>query len=798
MANYNPNFPNVVGNEWVPIRSEPVTLSFDQEVGTTFDLAADATVTTGRFYLDQVPADLVAQVPLMSVYPLGAEADTGAVSQVDVPVTAGTIAGGGSLVGAATATAAVASPADGSFIVLPAGASVDLSFGVTAAGATLTGKRIVGVELVYSAATSEAAGFAGVVSIKDTTANPALGYGQLELFEQGLVPRLSSLTLGEINPFLLGHPSASSQRWPWIYPQLQRFDSGAANKLTVTVFSTQSDTYLRYAVLRVTFCEENRVAVGGAFTASAPYVAGGNAVELRSAATLAAGGVALRAGAYTVTVTVSQQGTETITGLVPAVRQLRQLYALPRLSGIVLTRPGRAGQVARQVTDTLPQLSLHTAAAAVTGVHSYGTLLPVPVFGTQVVRQDITIPTSQDFYAYVRFYARRVGIPGGPLTVRPTAQPPRFTTITVAALDALPEIVDGWREITASFPSGQLPLWLDLSTWEWSAPAATAANHWQILAVRAIGGTGAAALGPATYGGDVRRLSTGPSTSPIVVSDGDVSLMFLIKPELMARPSVLLSTQGLTRFTDDCDREPPGTLRALRYHNVITEPVNLPGGQVEIQRRDDVDSDWRDIMRTPANGQEIRFADYEARVGVTSQYRARAVTAHGIGGLWSNAGVSELPQPGVFGPAQDRTVLIFTSNARQDGSANLAYATAFERTSAEEFTFVEDDQVTYQRMYGRDLQVAFHGTERGGVQFSRTLVVHAAAVPAPSLPNMQSLRDLAWADLPYVCVRDELGNRWFASVAVPSGVVRNRRRLYLARVDITEVSTVPFPVPAVS
>ena len=53
---------------------------------------------------------------------------------------------------------------------------------------------------------------------------------------------------------------------------------------------------------------------------------------------------------------------------------------------------------------------------------------------------------------------------------------------------------------------------------------------------------------------------------------------------------------------------------------------------------------------------------------------------------------------------------------------------------------------------------------------------------------------MAWADVSYICVRDEEGNRWLANVNVPQGVVQNRRRLYIATVSIVEVTETPSPV----
>jgi len=43
-------------------------------------------------------------------------------------------------------------------------------------------------------------------------------------------------------------------------------------------------------------------------------------------------------------------------------------------------------------------------------------------------------------------------------------------------------------------------------------------------------------------------------------------------------------------------------------------------------------------------------------------------------------------------------------------------------------------------------------------------------------------------------VRDEDGNRWFTTVLVPSGRVLRDRRLYMAPVEIIEVTDTPSEV----
>jgi hypothetical protein len=135
--------------------------------------------------------------------------------------------------------------------------------------------------------------------------------------------------------------------------------------------------------------------------------------------------------------------------------------------------------------------------------------------------------------------------------------------------------------------------------------------------------------------------------------------------------------------------------------------------------------------------------------------------------------------------------MTFTSNEDQLGARALAYAEVWDGNPSEDFTYFEGSgMMQFQRMYDRDFQVGFHALERGGAQFERTLLVQNAAVSAPILETaFRSLRDLAWYELEYVCVRTNAGDRWFAAVEVPSGSVSRGRKLQLVQVRITEVST---------
>lgn len=232
---------------------------------------------------------------------------------------------------------------------------------------------------------------------------------------------------------------------------------------------------------------------------------------------------------------------------------------------------------------------------------------------------------------------------------------------------------------------------------------------------------------------------------------------------------------------------------AFRFDNFSASATPQGLEKIELQRMDPL-TDWQTIML--ATTAVTAFNDYEARIGDLSSYRIRMVAPYNFPGVWSSTVTSTLASPGVSGTSLDSTshILAFTTNSRQDGSSNLAYALGWDGEIAEDFSFPEAAGQQIQAMYGRDFVTVFRPEERGGTNFSRTLLVQAAAIADPTLEDFTSLRDMAWDDVPYIAVRDEQGNRWFASVSVPSGRVQRNRRLYLAPINIIQVTDTPTPV----
>jgi hypothetical protein len=345
----------------------------------------------------------------------------------------------------------------------------------------------------------------------------------------------------------------------------------------------------------------------------------------------------------------------------------------------------------------------------------------------------------------------------------------------------------------------------------------TDVNNYYMAWIQTTQSTGASIMLIEKNVAGVSSFIVGPYTSPVSV-DGAARVNVRFMGELVGASTVLkFKTWALT------EDEPPdwaleitdGSLttgsrvgvvaqtrtltgNTLTFDRFINTPPRWNFGALELQRRDSVGNVWETIMLSPTPA-ITGFNDYEARVGVTSQYQLRNHNVLDFTGPWSATGSGTLTEPGVTMPScgtSKRGVLIFTSNEVQSGASNLAYAMTWDSEVVEDFSFPEVNQLDIQPYLDRDYQVAFHGTERGGEQFSRRLLIANAATALPRMGHgpVKSISDLAWRDLAYVCVRDDIGDRWYAVIVISGDEVRRNRRLYNASLSVIEVSGIPSQV----
>lgn len=823
MGNYNPHAPIILGNEWVPIRQgnyTPDDAITERGYVTTLDHTSP--VTTGAFFVSTPPTlPVVGASELIAVYPRDLVDETGPVRSVTIPVTAVTVTGAN----ISASVAALENSSDVSHASIAASSSgqgFSMSFDTTSYSAELTGKRILDVGLEYIAA-----GPTTVMANIDISMGRGAVTFNSNRFSVGLtgpvnistVTEKQYVSFSELNVFWTSGVTASSERrtFPWRYNELALFASGAtpaSDKLVVSFdsFSAESndDVVISYAALRVTYCEETRVAYGGTNVNgfNVEYSPGYNYVMLRDPSFNV--GATLAPGDYAITTTHVNR-LPVVTDLEAAAAAelyaLRELYELPSLEGLQVNRTKVIDATfTQQYNDTIPPITLHTDAAVVTGSHSYGVRIGAPVYSGITAVQEIDMrngPVGATSYTQVRFYARYFGENPDALVITQTSDPTATASITAFEFDELPEIIDGWKEVTLELDSPAiLTAGAAVEEFEWSSTT-TVGTQWQILgaSLPVPHQTGAHSPEITTYlapfGATDRLQWKSPNSATSAFDDdSDAVLMLSQEPPTIADLAVESLFQELAAVGLHCGT-PNGCIPTGIGYQLVTwtpvDPLVLPDdefGYYELQRLDGVENEWYTIM-TSVFSSDSEFADYESRVGQETAYRIRVRNVLDFAGPWTTV-VATLPAPGVDITGDGNSVLIFTSN--HDPAGNLAYTMVWDSRPVESFTFPESETVQLQRMFGKNFMTAFRPLERGGERFQRVILVNAAAIPVPSLANFRGLRDLAWADLPYVCVRDELGNRWFATVIVPRGDVQVDRQIYLAQIDVVEVSDTPAPV----
>jgi hypothetical protein len=1031
---YNPHEPLILGNEWPGLRFSREAVDKIVEYGTTFSLPVAATIVSGAYYVPE-PIESYGNHPVgINVYPRGLEGASGPVKQLILPVLSGSVTGTGAgfdctVFGATTIQDALRTPNDNCSAFLTGAVTtptsrVFVNFDVQTYSPQLSGKRILRVELLYDIVSHDTTTNTGMAIVMGTLplGTSAATYASQLTTHTDLDRNIEAFSLGDTTLFFsnpvgssLGSANIFAPIWPWTYEQLLRWDTVTPIATRLTLMFAGGTVDIHYVAMRVTYCEEKRVAVG---VQDRPVIDfGQNMIPLR-APTLVSGGVTLQPGEYTVTAYRADysQGNTAVPS--QEINSIRQLYRIPDHTGLSITRkyvPGEQFDVAE--TNVMRQLSLHQLGGGmVTGVHSYGEIVPSAAHDTQVTSQDIGMAavsvtgTSTYTYPQVRFYARRSDNTDKVLNFFPNGTGSPVASISPAEFDALPEIVDGWKEITLRWTNLtvlSLPVTGGWLVWNWWPAGQDAGNPWEILGVsagasiaRPPNSAAVTAIANGTYGGKQFRywlnnawndfadavvmLSTDPpiptsfslqtlsqavtgigteclatnacvptaikynritwipggyrdigdrtvvdglgnfstgqawdipstlgpvadydvtngqilislpsanvshygltSASTTKMMNSDVYMTFIpnqtptvaeLRTGIVSRwlnlqnfyeYRLIMNTNGVVeisvnRILNGVVTFVPGSIavesvitgvtaaagRPIRVRAQTEGPVfrfkawnsdtqvepsqwqysvvddqtpyigqtgfrvrtdvgntnvgmvvamddveinNLDLNGYELQRFDAVDNEWKTIMLT-TDTKLAAFNDYEARVGVASNYRIRSANALDFYSLWSSEISATIPTPGVTVGGDGNSTLIFTTNYDQTGAKNLAYSMVWDGSISEDFTFVEASSWQLQQAYQRDYQIGFHPTERGGESFARQILVNAAAVPLPSLGNFKSLRDMSWANSPYICVRDELGNRWFAAVIVPDGRVRRNRRLYVASVQIIEVTEDP-------
>jgi hypothetical protein len=837
MGSYNPYHPIVLGNEFAPLVRDPVLLDTASEVGYKFVRAqAGDTVALCRVLTTvPPPGNPLRKCLTVSLYSHDNTPSTGVVRSMIVPVASGTLGSGASNVGGANVADCVRNPSDTAYTLLSgASSSVRLWFDVTATRVSraLTNARILDVTVRYAVTgpfdtlpdgivlALERPGATVVFDMDNALTGPVNQH-------DNVVPHRSRL--GDLNPFwsTAVTPDADAERAPWHYAAGTNNHSGltalaASGGTNINVqFHTSAgaaDTEWRiqYAALEVTYCAEDRTGAGGLEISDGAAIADDlfvYDVPMHSMFSWGSDGYAAQGFPYDVVVGQGYCGNLSVAYPVPILLDRISTAAVygPH-EGIIIRKTLRPGETwTGETTDAIPALALYDdptpdASSIIVGSQTY-------VDQVAARADDLTsadelqariVDDNAGTYPFVRFYARVQPSTDAELNVSVVATDGTYigptTRITVAELLALPEINEGWRQVTLEWDdtplvttgAGVINIFFDT--------LADSGAPWEIL------GADANPFDEATQ--DLAVPTYGGTTAVARVDDtddytADLSVMLIQAMPVPADVAADTAVQALSVVDEHCAQAVPGIPTGITYVTITWTPDNSAAvagfGHYEVQRRDTtMPADTWESVATISDVAQGQFDDYEARIGVTSSYRVRFVHVDGYTSAWSSTVTAAITAPGVTGDTVATSVLVLTTNHNPGG--NVAHVMSWDGAGVppQDFTFAEGGQTTLQQMYQRDYVVAFRPLERGGVAFTRTLLVNALGVPPETLSDgFSGLRDLAWDTVPYVCVRDQQGNRWLTAVSVPTGSVRDMPaagHLMLAQADFAEVTATPAPI----
>lgn len=253
-----------------------------------------------------------------------------------------------------------------------------------------------------------------------------------------------------------------------------------------------------------------------------------------------------------------------------------------------------------------------------------------------------------------------------------------------------------------------------------------------------------------------------------------------------ATPSGLVVTQG----TFSAAQASPCGPTSLHYAAVDWTTTALGGGfgYYELQRSDD-NTTWATIAKITTEAAS-NFNDTECLRGKIQYYRLRVVASNGGISLFTASVNITITTPG-------NADVILTSNF--DPVRSLGYQEDGNADPVHVFTRANANSTVKHLIAGRQTPIAFRPLIEGNSDVTgKTLII---AADNPGVPVANTSTDRAAFDallaliedttVPYICVCDGRGRRWFAFVEYVQGSYTWKGHMHQAQILMTEVSTVP-------
>lgn len=337
-------------------------------------------------------------------------------------------------------------------------------------------------------------------------------------------------------------------------------------------------------------------------------------------------------------------------------------------------------------------------------------------------------------------------------------------TLTRAQFAKLRELKDGWRiwrgglSAAAVLAAGTTYRVRFASAWASGQAVSGGIDAWEVLYLNSVGFAQAAG-----YGGTAAYFDPGGSLSASAPEgnwDAPVTLA--------TSPPAVPSLTSLARRTT-------AGLGSVLLTWPSTTGLGAAFLHFEIDRWDAVVGDWQRVAElTDIN--RTAWEDWEPRKGLASTYRIRQRRTDQAPSAWTESG------PATPSDAGGRWG--FACNVAPD--INRLYHVQEPRS------YAMPDNQTVLEFYGRDGAVSFRGTEDRMDEHTLEVWVDQGD-GRPGRAVFDSIRVTTRALVPYVCVTDPDGNRWFATLLLGEGAENWRDGFYTIPVTVRELTRQPVP-----
>lgn len=293
-----------------------------------------------------------------------------------------------------------------------------------------------------------------------------------------------------------------------------------------------------------------------------------------------------------------------------------------------------------------------------------------------------------------------------------------------------------------------------------------------------------------SYGGTAACLNE--ASTPLTYLDGLVTVATMPDPPEDFTATTI--TGALSGDGSGC------SIDTLDYAQVSWTPTSLGDdfAGYEIQRIDRATvhpGQWDDVALITT--EEVWFwRDFEGVTegvsGQFSEYRMRVLRADGSRSDWTLGAYASVDSPSCG--------WYLTSNLRPDLS--LGYQDIGSRV----FNFADAEATKFSTRYSRDYQTVAYPLELGSDGIPLSLIVFAQKETATSDaggrtvfdPLMRTASESVSREtkvvLPYLCLRNEAGNRWYGQLVVESGQWDAEFEQYIATCTFTSTRDTPLPV----